>query len=148
MLWNNRRNLIALMAATRAPALYPEREYADDSGLMTCGPNDPDIFRRAGGHVDRILKGAKPGDLPSQYPAKSDSVVNLTTAHALGLAPPSTFVAHADEPIEAAGPQKSPSRLSERVTGRPSCAILPGIRWMARQSSLLPLLREPGVSAG
>ena len=100
MLWNNRRDLIALMAAARVPALYPEREYADDGGLMAYGPNVPDIFRRAAGYIDRILKGANPGELPIQQPTKFDFVVNLKTAHALGLTLPPTFVARADEVIE------------------------------------------------
>jgi ABC-type uncharacterized transport system substrate-binding protein len=64
MFWNHRREIVALAAAARLPALYPEREYADDGGLMGYGPSVPDNFRRAAGYVDRILRGAKPGDLP------------------------------------------------------------------------------------
>jgi putative tryptophan/tyrosine transport system substrate-binding protein len=100
MFWNHRREIIALAATARLPALYPEREYADDGGLMTYGPSVPDNFRQAAGYVDRILRGAKPGDLPIQEPAKFDFVVNLKTAKALGLTVPPSILARADEVIE------------------------------------------------
>ena len=100
MFWNHRREIITLAAAARLPALYPEREYADDGGLMGYGPSVPDNFRRAAGYVDRILRGAKPGDLPIQEPVKFDFVVNLKTAHALGITLPPTILAGADEVIE------------------------------------------------
>jgi len=100
MFWNHRREIIALAAAARLPAIYPEREYADDGGLMAYGPSVPDNFRRAAGYVDRILRGAKPGDLAIQEPVKFDFVVNLKTAHALGIALPPTILAGADEVIE------------------------------------------------
>jgi putative ABC transport system substrate-binding protein len=82
------------------PARYPEREYADDGGLMAYGANVPENFRRAAGYVDRILKGANPGDLPVQEPAKLDFVVNLKTARALGVSLPPEILARADEVIE------------------------------------------------
>jgi putative ABC transport system substrate-binding protein len=80
-----RRDVVALVNAARLPAIYPEREYADDGGLMAYGENLPDNYRRAADYVDRILKGAKPGDLPWQEPVKFDFVFNLQTANALGL---------------------------------------------------------------
>lgn len=100
MFWNHRQAIIALVNAARLPAMYPEREYADDGGLMAYGPSVPDNFRRAAGYVDRILKGAKPGDLPIQEPVKFDFVVNLKTARELGLTIPPATLAFADEVIE------------------------------------------------
>jgi putative ABC transport system substrate-binding protein len=100
MFWNQRRAIIALINAARLPAMYPEREYADDGGLMAYGPSIPDNFRRAAGYVDRILKGDKPGDLPIQEPVKFDLIVNLKTAKALGLTLPQSFLDRADQVIE------------------------------------------------
>jgi putative ABC transport system substrate-binding protein len=100
MFWNHHREIVALTLAARVPAIYPEREYADDGGLMAYGPNVPDAFRRAADYVDRILRGAKPAELPIQEPAKFDFVVNLKTAKALGLTIPQTIFARADEVIE------------------------------------------------
>ena len=74
--YNFRRNVIALLNGAHLPAIYPERDYADDGGLMTYGANVVDNFRRAAGYVDRILKGVKPGDLPIQEPVKFDFVVS------------------------------------------------------------------------
>ena len=67
---------------------------------MSYGPNFPDLFRRAGDYVDKILRGAKPGDIPVEQPTKFDLVVNLTTAKALGLQIPESFLLRADEVIE------------------------------------------------
>jgi putative ABC transport system substrate-binding protein len=100
MFWYHRREILALVAAARVPALYPEREFADDGGLMAYGPSVPDGFGRAAGYVDRILKGAKPGDLPIQEPVKFDFVVNLKTAKDLGLTIPPLILGLADEVIE------------------------------------------------
>jgi putative ABC transport system substrate-binding protein len=100
MFWNHRQAIIALVNAARLPAMYPEREYADDGGLMAYGPSVPDNFRRAAGYVDRILKGAKPADLPIQEPVKFEFVVNLKTAQSLGLTIPQSLLAFADEVIE------------------------------------------------
>jgi len=98
--WNRRRDIVALVNAARLPGIYPEREYADDGGLMAYGANTPDNFRRAAGYVDRILKGAKPGDLPIQEPVRFDFVVNLKTTQSLGLTIPPSILARADEVIE------------------------------------------------
>jgi putative ABC transport system substrate-binding protein len=100
MFWNHRRAIVAVVNAARLPAIYPEREYADDGGLMAYGANVPDNFRRAAGYVDHILKGAKPGDLPVQEPTKFDFIVNLKTAKELGLTIPQTILARVDEVIE------------------------------------------------
>jgi putative tryptophan/tyrosine transport system substrate-binding protein len=98
--YNYRRDVVGLVNAARLPAIYPEREYADDGGLMAYGAYVPDNFRRAAGYVDRILKGANPADLPIQEPVKFDFVVNLKTAKALGLTVPQSILARADEVIE------------------------------------------------
>jgi putative tryptophan/tyrosine transport system substrate-binding protein len=100
MFWNNRAVVIAAAQAARRPAIYPEREYADDGGLIAYGPNIPDSFRRAASYVDRILRGAKPGDLPIDEPAKFDFIINLRTARALGLAISPDFLSAANEVIE------------------------------------------------
>jgi ABC-type uncharacterized transport system substrate-binding protein len=100
LFYNFRRDVVALVNEAKLPAIYPEREYADDGGLMAYGANLPDNFRRAADYVDRILKGTKPGDLPVQEPVKFDFVVNLKTAHALSLTIPPSILARADEIIE------------------------------------------------
>jgi len=100
MFWNNRRDIVAVVNAARLPAIYPEREYVEDGGLMAYGTNAPDNFRRAADYIDRILKGAKPADLPVQQPVKFDFVVNLKTAKGLGLTIPPLILARADEAIE------------------------------------------------
>ena len=98
--WNERAAIIALAAAARIPAVYPEREYADDGGLIAYGANVPDNFKRAAGYVDRILRGSKPADLPIQQPSKFDFIVNLRTARALGLVPSPGFLVGINEVIE------------------------------------------------
>jgi len=100
MFYDYRRDVVVLVNAARLPAIYPEREYADDGGLMVYGANVPDNCRRAADYVDRILKGAKPGDLPIQEPVKFDFVVNLKTAKELGLTIPPLILGRADEVIE------------------------------------------------
>jgi putative ABC transport system substrate-binding protein len=100
MFWNQRATVVALAQAAGLPAIYPEREYADDNGLIAYGTNIPDCFRRAAGYVDRILGGAKPGDLPIDEPAKFDFVVNLRTAHAMGITISPDFLSTANEVIE------------------------------------------------
>jgi ABC-type uncharacterized transport system substrate-binding protein len=92
--------IIALAAQHKLPAVYFQRFYAADSGLISYGPNFLDQFRGAAGYVDRILKGERPADLPVQAPTKYELAVNLKTAKALGLAIPPTVLARADEVIE------------------------------------------------
>ena len=93
-----RINTLALIA--RLPTIYPVREYVDAGGLMSYGPNFPNQFRRAADYVDKILRGAKPGEIPVEQPTKFDLVINLTTAKALGLTIPESFLLRADEVIE------------------------------------------------
>jgi ABC-type uncharacterized transport system substrate-binding protein len=93
-----RINTLAL--AARLPTMHTFREGVEAGGLMSYGANFPDLFRRAADFVDKILRGAKPGDIPVEQPTKFDLVVNLTTAKALGLEVPPTLLARADEVIE------------------------------------------------
>jgi putative ABC transport system substrate-binding protein len=96
-----RRDLIITLAARlRLPAIYPFRYYVVDGGLISYGPNTLDLFRRAAGYVDRILKGEKPADLPVQAPAKYELVINLKTAKTLSLEVPPALLARADEVID------------------------------------------------
>jgi putative tryptophan/tyrosine transport system substrate-binding protein len=93
-----RINTLALGA--RLPTIHPFRDYLAAGGLLSYGANNADLFRRAGDFVDKILRGAKPGDLPVEQPTKFELVINLTTAKALGLEIPATVLARADEVIE------------------------------------------------
>ena len=99
MFLNERRRLVDLAAKHRLPAAYTVREYVDAGGLMAYGPNFADMFRRAATYVDKILKGAKPGDLPVEQPTKFELVVNLKTAKALGLTISQSVLGRADEVI-------------------------------------------------
>jgi putative tryptophan/tyrosine transport system substrate-binding protein len=82
------------------PAIYPYRFFAAEGGLASFGVDLPSLFRQAASYVDRILKGAKPADLPVQLPTKFELVINLKTAKALGVELPASLVARADEVIE------------------------------------------------
>ena len=100
MFWNNRTTITDLAVKARVPAIYPEREYADDGGLISYGANVPEHFRQAAGYVDRILRGASPGELPINATSKFDFMINLRTAHVLGLTPSADFISAAGEVIE------------------------------------------------
>jgi putative ABC transport system substrate-binding protein len=98
---NHRKVIIGLAERHRLPAIYPWRDYvAADGGLMSYGINALDRYRQAASYVDRILRGAHPGELPIQAPTKFELIINLKTAKALGLTVPETLLARADEVIE------------------------------------------------
>jgi len=96
----NRARIHTLATAARLPTIYNSREYVEIGGLISYGPNFPDLYRRAADVVDKILRGAKPADIPVEQPTKFDLIINLTTAKALGLDVPPTLLARADEVIE------------------------------------------------
>jgi putative ABC transport system substrate-binding protein len=96
----NHARINTLALGARLPTIHPFRDYLGAGGFMSYGVNNADMFRRAGDFVDKILKGAKPADLPVKQPTKFELVINLTTAKALGLTIPETFLLRADEVIE------------------------------------------------
>ena len=97
---SNRVRIITLALGARLPSISDFPEYVEAGGLMSYGPNFADLFRRAAGYVDKILLGAKPGDLPVEQPTKFDLVINLITAKALGLDVSPTLLARTDKVIE------------------------------------------------
>jgi ABC-type uncharacterized transport system substrate-binding protein len=96
----HRKQIVEFAAANKLPSMYPYREYVDAGGLMSYAPSNIELFRGTATYVDKILKGANPGDLPIQEPTKFELVINLKTARALGLTIPPIMLATADEVIE------------------------------------------------
>jgi putative ABC transport system substrate-binding protein len=96
----NHARINTLALGARLPTMHPFRDYLGAGGLMSYGADNTDLFRRAGGYVDKILRGAKPSDLPVEQPTKFDLIVNLTTAKALGFKIPDSFLLRATEVIE------------------------------------------------
>jgi putative ABC transport system substrate-binding protein len=100
LFYSARQMIIALAAKHHLPAIYEDREFVQDGGLISYGPNIAEMTRRSAAFVDKILKGAKPGDLPIEQPTEFELVINLKTAKALGLAIPDKMLTVADEVIE------------------------------------------------
>ena len=96
----NRIRIITLALGARLPSMSDFPEYVEAGGLMSYGPNFPDLFRRAAGYVDKILRGARPGDIPVEQPTKFDLIINLITAKALGLDVSPTLLARTDKVVE------------------------------------------------
>jgi len=96
----NRIRINTLALGARLPTIHGSREHVEAAGLMSFGPNFPDLFRRSADYVDKILRGTKPGDIPVEQPIKFDLVLNLVTAKALGLTIPVSLLTRADEVIE------------------------------------------------
>jgi putative tryptophan/tyrosine transport system substrate-binding protein len=99
-LLTRRAEIAAKVASVRLPAMYSFREYVQSGGLMSYGSDLPDLYRRAAAYVDKVLKGASPGELPLQSAEKFELVINLKTANALGLTIPPALMARADDVIE------------------------------------------------
>jgi putative ABC transport system substrate-binding protein len=100
VLFTHRLRINTLALGARLPTMHSLREYVEASGLISYGPNWPHQWRRAADYVDKILRGAKPADIPVEQPTKFDLIINLTTAKALGLTVPDKLLALADEVIE------------------------------------------------
>ena len=96
----HRKAITELAASHKVPAIYASKEFTEVGGLILYGVSYPDLYRRAAAYADKILKGAKPGDLPVQQPTKFELVINLKTAKALGLEVPPMLLGRADEVIE------------------------------------------------
>jgi putative ABC transport system substrate-binding protein len=96
----NRIRINTLALGARLPTMFGEKGYVESGGLMSYGPNFPDLYRRAGDYVDKILRGTKPDDLPVEQPTKFELIVNRNTAKALGMTIPDAFLLRADEVIE------------------------------------------------
>jgi putative ABC transport system substrate-binding protein len=96
----HRAAIMSLAARNNVPAVYFEPYFSRDGGLVSYGPNFKDLFRRAATYVDRVLRGAKPNDLPIELPTKFELLINVKTARALGLSVPPLLLARADEVIE------------------------------------------------
>ena len=100
MFSNERRRLVELTARARLPAVYTSREFVEAGDLMAYGPNVAEMYRRAAGYVDRILKGAVPAELPVEQASKFELLINLRTARTLGLTIPPSLLQRADQVIE------------------------------------------------
>jgi putative ABC transport system substrate-binding protein len=100
LLFTHRVRINTLALSARLPTIYIFRDSVEAGGLLSYGANLPDLYRRAAVYVDKILRGAKPADLPVEQPTKFDLVINLTTAKAIGLKIPESFLSRADEVIE------------------------------------------------
>jgi ABC-type uncharacterized transport system substrate-binding protein len=100
LMLSNRIRINTLALSLRLPTIHGFREYVEVGGLISYGANFPELWRRAGDYVDRILRGAKPANLPVEQPTKFDLIINLITANALGLTIPALLLARADEVIE------------------------------------------------
>jgi putative tryptophan/tyrosine transport system substrate-binding protein len=100
MLYGQHPRVVTFTTASHLPALFPEKEVVEAGGLIAYGPSIPASFRRAAAYVDKILRGAKPGDLPVEQPTTFDLVVNLQTARAIGVTIPMSVLVRADEVIE------------------------------------------------
>jgi putative ABC transport system substrate-binding protein len=100
MLFNERRRIVDLAAKSQRPAIYQSRQFVEIGGLISYGASINDLIRRAATYVDKILKGAKPADLPVEQPTKFELVINLKTAKALGLTLPPSLLRHPDEVIQ------------------------------------------------
>jgi putative ABC transport system substrate-binding protein len=99
-LWARRARIAELVARKKLPAIYTLKAYVEAGGLMSYAANYEDLFRRSAIYVDKILRGAKPGDLPIERPSKLELVINLRTAKALGLTVPPSLLMRADQLIE------------------------------------------------
>ena len=100
VLWSYRNQIVALAARRRLPTMYGYRDFVDAGGLMSYGVNRPDHYRRTAFYVDKILKGAKPADLPVEQPTRFELVINMKTAKALGLTIPPSVLIRADQVIQ------------------------------------------------
>jgi len=100
MLYGEHKRIVELAAKGRLPAMYAAREFVEDGGLMSYGTNPIVVWREGASYVDRVLKGAKPAELPAQFPTKYELVINLKTAKALGLTVPPLMLGRADDVIE------------------------------------------------
>ena len=137
LFFTHRMTLLKLASKARLPAIYGEREFADAGGLMSYGPNFGDLFRRSAGYVDKILKGAKPGDLPIEQPTKFELVVNLKTAKALGHHDPAVDPAagRRGDPVSSAAQQGNQPDPQQRRCACCCGRLLPalGVLWRCWQ---------------
>ena len=100
VIWSHRKQIVALAMKRRLPVMYGYRDFVDDGGLMSYGPDRVDQYRRTAVYVDKVLRGAKPADLPVEQPTKFELVINMKTAKALGLTIPPSLRLQADQLVE------------------------------------------------